>query len=156
MLIEKFFEAFKKLDANAMNACYADDIGFYDPMFDLLKGEQVKAMWQMLCKNASNFSLTYTHITDLGDGYYTCNWEATYLYSITKRKVVNTAKAFFKIENEQIQEHSDAWSLHKWSGQALGYSGKLLGWMGLFRNRIKNTAKKKLLQYIQTNQQYKS
>lgn len=151
LLIEKFFNAFKKLDAKTMCECYADDVVFYDPMFDLLHGEHAKAMWQMLCKSATDFSLIYNSITNLDDGYYTCKWVATYTFSNTKQKVINDCKAHFKILDGLIIEHSDAWSFYKWSEQAFGLTGKLLGGLGLFRNRIKNSAKMQLLNYIENN-----
>jgi ketosteroid isomerase-like protein len=148
-LIEQFFTAFQKLDAKAMNACYSKNIAFYDPMFDLLKGDEARAMWEMLCSNANNFSLAYDSIKNLDDGYYTCNWCASYTFSKTGRKVVNQIKAHMKIENGFITEHSDAWSLHRWSEQALGLMGKLLGWAGFFRRKMKNTAKRNLMNYME-------
>ena len=63
-LISNFYTAFNKLDAAGMNACYSEDIVFYDPVFELLRGDQVRTMWQMLCRNAKDFSLTYGNIKD--------------------------------------------------------------------------------------------
>ena len=148
-LIEKFYTSFQKLDAQGMNACYSNDIAFYDPMFELLRGDEAKAMWEMLCKNAKGFSLRFDNIQDLGDDYYNCNWTANYIFSKTGRKVINTCKAHMKIENGFITEHSDAWSLHKWSEQAMGLSGKFLGWAGFYQRKLKNTAKRNLMNYIQ-------
>jgi ketosteroid isomerase-like protein len=150
-LVEKFFTAFQKLDANGMNACYSNDIAFYDPIFELLRGDEAKAMWQMLCKNARNFSLVFDSIKNLGEGYYTCNWQATYTFSATGKKVVNNVKAHMKIENGLITEHSDGWSLAKWSAQAIGLPGKLFGWAGFFRRKLKNNAKRNLLNFMQQN-----
>lgn len=147
-LIEKFYTSFQNLDANGMNACYSNDVAFYDPMFELLRGEEAKMMWAMLCKNAKEFSLSFSDIKDLDDGYYTCNWTADYLFSKTGRKVVNKGKAHMKIENGYITEHSDAWSLHKWSEQAIGLPGKFLGWAGFFQRKLKNTAKRNLMDFM--------
>jgi ketosteroid isomerase-like protein len=148
-LIELFFTAFQKLDARQMNACYSDDIAFYDPMFELLRGNEAKAMWEMLCTNAKNFSLAFDNIKNLDDGYYTCNWTASYTFSKTGRSVVNMCKAHMKIENGLITEHSDGWSLQKWSAQAIGLSGKLFGWAGFYRRRLKNNARRNLLHYME-------
>ena len=150
-LIKKFYTALQQLNANAMNSCYSADIAFYDPMFELLRGDEVRAMWEMLCANAKDFSLVFDSITDLEDGYYTCNWKASYTFSRTRRKVINNGKAHMKIENGFITEHSDAWSLHKWSEQAIGLPGKLLGWMGMFRRNLKNNARRSLLNYMQNS-----
>ncbi len=149
-LINNFYTAFQKMDASAMNDCYSDDIVFFDPVFELLKGAEAKAMWKMLCKNAKDFSLTFNNIQNLGDDYYTCNWIATYTFSATGRPVVNNIKAHMKIINGKIIEHSDAFSLHKWSMQALGFSGWLLGWNSFFQRKIKNTARKNLLKFMQS------
>lgn len=147
-LISKFYTAFQQKDAAGMNACYSNDIVFYDPVFELLENGRAKDMWEMLCKNASDLSLTYGNIKNLGEDYYTCDWVATYTFSQTGRKVVNNVKAHMKIADGKIVEHSDAFSLHKWSTQALGFSGWLLGWNSFFQRKIKNKARRNLVNYI--------
>ncbi len=132
-----------------MNRCYSDDIVFFDPVFNLLNGDQVKMMWEMLCRNAKDFSLEFGNITALDHEYYTCDWVASYTFSKTGRKVVNKIKAHMRIRDGKIAEHSDAFSIHQWSKQALGFSGWLLGWNRFFQNRIKNQARKNLLQFMQ-------
>jgi len=148
-LVEKFYTAFQQLDATAMNSCYSDDIVFFDPVFGLLKGEEAKSMWEMLCKNAKNFSLTYGNIIALDDEYCTCDWVATYTFSATGKTVVNKIKANMRFADGKIIEHSDAFSVHKWSKQAFGTIGILFGWNSLFQNKIKNKAKKNLLKFMQ-------
>lgn len=148
-LISNFYTAFGQGDANRMNNCYSDDIVFFDPVFELLRGDEVRSMWHMLCKNANGFTVTFGNIIDLGDDYYTCDWVAHYTFSKTNRKVVNKIKAHMKIIDGKIIEHSDAFSLHAWSKQALGFSGWLLGWNSFFQRKIKNTAKRSLLKYME-------
>ncbi|MBC7937361.1 MAG: nuclear transport factor 2 family protein [Rhizobacter sp.] len=148
-LISNFYTAFQKRDAATMNACYSDDIVFYDPVFELLEHGRAKDMWEMLCKNAKDLTITYGNIKDLGDDYYNCDWVATYTFSQTGRKVVNNVKAHMKIQDGKIVEHSDAFSLHKWSAQALGFSGWLLGWNAYFRRKIKNKATRNLIAFIE-------
>ncbi len=148
-LVEKFYTAFQRLDAAAMNSCYSNDIVFFDPVFGLLKGAEAKCMWQMLCKNAKDFSLTFGNITALDEEYSTCDWVASYTLSATGKKVVNTIKANMRFTDGKIIEHSDAFSVHKWSKQAFGLMGMLLGWNSIFQNKIKNKAKKNLLKYMQ-------
>lgn len=150
-LIVKFYEAFSRKDFAAMNSCYSDDIVFFDPVFGLLKGDAVKSMWQMLCTTAKDFSLTFNNIQHLDEEYSTCNWTATYTFSKTGRKVINNIKAYMRFADGKIIEHSDGFSLHKWSKQALGFSGWLLGWNSFFQNKIKNKAKKSLLNFIKNN-----
>ncbi len=151
-LVSRFYDGFKRLDYQAMNDCYSDDIAFFDPMFGLLQGDEVKSMWEMLCKNAKDFSLSYGNIKELDEEYYTCDWMATYKFSKTGRKVVNKIVAHMKVLDGQIVEHSDGFSLHKWSKQALGFSGLLLGWNSFYQQKIKNNAKRNLLRFIQSRQ----
>jgi ketosteroid isomerase-like protein len=148
-LINKFYSSFQKLDYSGMNSCYSDDIVFFDPVFGLLRAGETKAMWEMLCKNATDFSLTYGNIQHLDDEYSTCDWTATYTFSKTGKKVVNKIKANLRFTDGKIAEHSDAFSLHKWSSQALGFSGWLLGWNSFFQRKIKNQAKRSLLKFME-------
>ncbi len=147
-LVKRFYTAFQRLDAKTMNDCYSNDIAFYDPMFELLRGDEAKAMWEMLCGSAKDFVLNFDHIKDLGDDYYNCNWTATYTFSKTGRKVTNQCKAYMLIKDGKIIEHSDGWSLQKWSSQAIGIMGTLFGWAGFFRKKLKNNARKNLWNYI--------
>ena len=147
-LVSKFYTAFQQLDYSRMNSCYSDDIVFSDPVFGLLRNGEAKNMWEMLCKNAKDFSVQFDNIhTDDGE-YYTCNWTATYTFSKTGRRVVNHVKAFMLIKDGKIIEHSDGFSLHKWSAQALGFSGWLLGWNRFYQQKIKNKARQNLLRFM--------
>jgi ketosteroid isomerase-like protein len=148
-LIEKFYTAFQQLDAAAMNSCYSDDIVFFDPIFGLLKGEEARSMWEMLCKNAKQFSLTYGNIITLDDEYSTCDWQATYIFSATGKQVVNKIKANLRFADGKIIEHSDGFSVHKWSKQAFGLTGTLFGWNSFFQTKIKNTARKNLMKFME-------
>ncbi len=148
-LVSDFYTAFQKKDYRAMNRLYSDDIVFFDPVFNLLEGMQVKAMWEMLCRNAKDFELSFGNIVSLDDEYYTCDWTASYTFSKTGRRVVNKIKANMRIADGKIVEHSDAFSLHQWSKQAFGFTGWLFGWNRFFQNKIKNAARRNLLKFIQ-------
>ena len=148
-LINKFYGAFSKLDHATMNSCYSDDIAFFDPVFGLLRGDHAKCMWEMLCTGAKDLSITWGNIVHLDDEYSTCQWEARYTFSKTGRPVVNKIKAHMRFANDKIVEHSDAFSLHGWSKQAFGFTGWLFGWNSFFQNKIKNTARKRLLKFME-------
>jgi len=148
-LINKFYTSFQKLDHRGMNSCYSDEIVFFDPVFGLLRGAEVRAMWEMLCTNARDLSLTYGNIQHLDAEYSTCDWVATYTFSKTGKKVVNRIKANVRFENGMIAEHSDAFSIHKWSSQALGFTGWLFGWNRFFQRKIQNGARKNLLKFME-------
>ncbi|MBK7560411.1 MAG: nuclear transport factor 2 family protein [Chitinophagaceae bacterium] len=148
-VISKFYTAFQQLDHQTMNSCYSDDIVFNDPVFGLLRGVEAKAMWEMLCKNAREFSLTFSNIQLIDAEYATCVWVATYTFSKTGRKVVNHIKAFMKLKDGKIIEHSDAFKLSNWAAQAFGVRGVLLGWTGFMKRKIQQNARKNLVAFIE-------
>ena len=148
-LIANFYTAFQQEDYQVMNSCYSDNIVFSDPAFGLLKGDEVKYMWEMLCKNAKDFSLTFSNIEMLDEEYTTCNWTATYTFSKTGNKVINNIKAHMRMKEGKIIEHSDAFKLSKWAAQALGFKGVLLGWTGFMQKKIQQTARKNLATFIE-------
>ena len=147
-VISRFYTAFQQLDAAGMNACYSEDIVFSDPAFGLLHGEEVRAMWEMLCKNARDFSLTFSEIQAIDDEYSTCRWTATYTFSQSGNKVVNHIKAFMRFRDGKIIEHSDAFRFSKWAGQALGWKGQLFGWLGWMQRAVQRKAKRKLEEFM--------
>jgi ketosteroid isomerase-like protein len=148
-VITRFYTAFSKLDHVTMNSCYSEDIVFSDPAFGLLRGDEARSMWEMLCKNARDFSLTFSNIQLLDAEYATCNWTATYTFSKTGRKVVNHIKAFMKLKDGLIIEHSDAFKLSTWAAQALGWKGALFGWMSWMKRKIQKNARKNLVAFIE-------
>ncbi len=151
-VIKRFYTAFQQLDHSSMNSLYSDDIIFSDPVFLLLHGDEVRSMWEMLCTQAKDFSLTFSEIRLLDDEYATVNWVATYTFSQTGRKVVNKAKAFMRLKDGKITEHSDAFRLSTWIGQALGWKGRLFGWMGWMKRTVQKRARKRLVNYMLKHQ----
>ncbi|HMJ48042.1 MAG TPA: nuclear transport factor 2 family protein [Ferruginibacter sp.] len=147
-LITTFYRSFQKLDAAGMNECYSPDAVFFDPVFGLLNTDELKAMWAMLCNNAKDLEITFENITSIDDEYYTCNWTATYTFSRTGRKVVNKIKAYMRFSDGKIIEHSDAFSLYKWTKQAFGITGFLLGWSNFFQKKIRKQARQNLEKFM--------
>jgi ketosteroid isomerase-like protein len=139
-LIQKFYTAFQNLDAKAMQECYGPNPIFSDPVFGILEGSQVGAMWEMLCKNAREFTLTFNDIQILDPEYASCRWTAVYRFSATGRMVTNHVKAYLRIEKGKITEHTDQFDFWKWARQALGARGLLLGWTGYLRARVHRAA----------------
>jgi hypothetical protein len=141
-LIRTFYTGFQQLDWESMAACYHNEVIFYDPIFECLEGEQAKAMWEMLLKNARGLQLSFGNIVP-DENYCSCDWTASYTFSQTGRRVVNKVKAHFKFEDGRIIEHQDSYDLWKWSRQALGVPGTLLGWTPFLHLKIRRMAKKK-------------
>ncbi|MGY4534935.1 ketosteroid isomerase-like protein [Pseudomonas sp. TE3786] len=142
-LITLFYQAFQRQDAEAMAACYADDVQFSDPVFPELKGAEAADMWRMLTSRAQNFSLNFSAV-QADDQQGSAQWVATYLFSGTGRMVVNRIQASFVFRDGKIVEHHDYFDLWKWSAQALGAKGALLGWTPLVQGAIRKQAAKGL------------
>ncbi|WP_442109412.1 nuclear transport factor 2 family protein [Pseudomonas sp. NUPR-001] len=143
VLITRFYQAFQRLDAEAMVACYSDDILFSDPAFGTLRAKDAGDMWRMLTSRAKDFTLTFDSVR-ADDSSGTAHWVATYLFSQTGRVVVNDIQARFVIRDGKICEHHDHFDLWRWSRQALGLPGLLLGWSPLLRNKVRAQALKGL------------
>jgi ketosteroid isomerase-like protein len=143
-LVNRFYSAFAQKDYETMNSCYSDDIVFFDPVFGLLHGQEAKAMWEMLCRNAKDFSLEYGDVQLLDEEYATCVWTARYTFSKTGKKVVNRIKAHMRIKDGFIIEHSDAFRISEWASQALGWKGKVFGWTNFVKRGIQKAARKNL------------
>ncbi len=148
-IVEKFYEAFSRRDFETMNSCYADDIIFSDPVFGLLEGPEVRAMWQMLCTNATDLILTFDDIREIDHEYITCKWVASYTFSGTGKRVTNHIKAFMKINDGKIIEHSDGFRLSTWLAQAFGLKGTLLGWTGFMKGKVQKSARKSLDRFME-------
>ena len=146
-LIRTFYDAFARLDYRTIQSCYNNNPVFNDPVFGILQGDEVKAMWEMLCKNAKDFSLQYSLIEIDGE-YATCKWMAAYTFSRTGKRVVNNVKAYMRIQNNAIIEHTDEFDFYKWARQALGLPGILLGWSGYLKNKIRRNAKSSLRSFM--------
>jgi ketosteroid isomerase-like protein len=151
-LIKRFYTAFQRTDYATMQDCYSEDAIFNDPAFGILTDGRVKDMWEMLCKNARDFSLTFGDIELLDEEYATCKWTARYTFSKTGRPVVNAIKAYMRIQNGKITEHTDHFDIWKWSRQALGLPGVLLGWSGFMKSKIRNNAIANLNKFVASKQ----
>lgn len=142
-LITEFYQAFNRLDAEGMAACYTDDVVFSDPVFGELRGRQAGDMWRMLTSRAKDFSVRFDNVR-ADDRTGGAHWVATYLFSQTGNTVVNDIQARFVFRDGKICEHHDHFDLWRWSRQALGTKGLLLGWTPLVQNAIRAQAQKGL------------
>lgn len=101
VLITEFYTAFQHLDAEAMAACYTDDVVFSDPAFGELRGRDAGDMWRMLTTRAKDFSLTFDHVRS-DDSTGSAHWVATYLFRATGNTVVNDIGARFVFRGGKI------------------------------------------------------
>jgi ketosteroid isomerase-like protein len=146
-IIEQFYTAFAKQDAEAMIACYHPKVTFSDPVFVDLDAREACGMWRMLCERAQEFSLEFSNVEANGEAG-SAHWEARYLFSATGRHVHNVIDAKFRFADGKIIEHRDHFDFYRWSRQALGVPGLLLGWSPLIRNKVRGQARKGLELYL--------
>ena len=147
--IERLYAAFEKLDSETMAACYASDATFDDEAFSLKGRAQIGAMWTMLCdavktKGRDVWKLEVSAITDRS-----AHWEPTYNFSATGRTVHNIIDAEFEFDSAGlIVRQRDRFDFWRWSRQALGTPGLLLGWSPFLRNKVRAQAAKNLDRFI--------
>ena len=139
-LIERFYDAFARRDGDAMAACYAPDATFSDPVFTDLRGEEPGAMWRMLTARATDLRIELREHDADGDRG-SARWIAHYTFTQTGRPVVNDVQASFRFRDGLIAEHTDRFDFHRWSRQALGTSGLLLGWTPILRSAVRRRAR---------------
>lgn len=137
-LIETFYRALQRRDGRAMAQCYHADARFRDPAF-ALHGRAVGDMWQMLCERGHDLRVEFANVHATGDRG-SADWQAWYSFSRTGRRVHNVIHAEFALRDGLIIEHVDSFSFWRWSRQALGPAGLLLGWTPLLRNKVRAEA----------------
>jgi len=146
-LIQRFYAAFARGDGDAMAACYTPDARFNDPVFTGLQGEEPGAMWRMLTSRATDLEIELRE-HEAGDETGSAHWIATYTFTQTGRPVVNDVRASFHFRDGLIAEHRDDFSFHRWSRQALGTPGLLLGWTPILRGATGKRARASLDEFM--------
>lgn len=144
-LIERFYRAFQQRDYQTMASCYHPQAEFQDEAFTL-QGKEIGAMWHMLCERGQDLDITFT--VSEQNGIVTAHWEPRYSFSQTGRHVHNIIDATFEFQNGLIVKHRDVFDFWRWSRQALGLPGWLLGWSGLLKNKVSRMAMHSLKQFI--------
>jgi len=173
--IERFYKAFASLDAKTMAECYALDAKFEDEVFELRGRTHVGGMWTMLCaaikrQGRTDWKLEVRDITD-----HSAHWEPRYRFSATGRLVHNIIDAEFEFDDDTvagppqdrgapprgdgaqrlgvdsaglIKRHRDRFDFWRWSRQALGAPGLLLGWSPMLRSKVRAQAARNLARFL--------
>jgi hypothetical protein len=154
--LHRFYTAFAALDADTMATCYAEDATFEDPAFSLKGQREVGGMWRMLCgatkaRNRTDWKLEFRDIQADGTTGH-AHWEAYYRFSASNRLVHNIVEANFTFTPEGlIASHTDRFDFWRWSRQALGFGGWVLGWAPYFRTLVRRQARATLNGYLAKN-----
>ena len=148
--IERFYKAFSELDSKTMAECYALDAQFDDEAFSLRGRTHIGGMWAMLCaaikkQGRTDWKLDVSNITDSS-----AHWEPHYRFSASGRLVHNIIDAEFEFDSQGlIKRHRDRFDFWRWSRQALGVPGVLMGWTGFLRNKVRRQAMRNLAKHIE-------
>jgi ketosteroid isomerase-like protein len=142
-LLRDFYRAFAARDAEGMARCYHPDVAFSDAVFPMLRGEDASDMWRMLLSRAADLAVTLDEC-EAGPQAGEARWTARYTFSRTGRPVVNRVNGLFAFRDGLIVRHYDSFSFWRWSGQALGPAGKLLGWLPPLKWKVRKDAERAL------------
>lgn len=141
-LIHGLYRALDRRDGAAMAACYRSDAHFTDPVFEL-HGDEVGRMWRMLTARSTDLRCEASDVVaDATSG--SARWTARYTFTGTGRKVVNHVASRFEFEDGLIVRQVDTFPFWRWSRQALGLPGWLLGWTPFLREKVRRQARASL------------
>jgi hypothetical protein len=138
-LLIRFYQAFAHGNSAVMAASYAPEATFSDPVFPGLRGKEIADMWAMLAARAKGFRLEFRDVS-ADDTRGRAHWEAWYLFG-GARPVHNVIDAEFTFEAGRIASHVDQFEFWRWSRQALGLPGTLLGWSGLLQRSVQRRSR---------------
>ena len=153
-LIRKFYTSFGNRDPRGMAACYHPDVQFSDEVFIKLDGARATGMWQMLCERGKDLRVEFSDI-EADDSTGRAHWEAWYTFSATGRRVHNKIDASFRFQEGKIIRHRDTFDFWAWASQALGPTGRLFGWSGFLKNRVRSRASRTLAAFLGERVQHK-
>lgn len=146
-LLNTFYSAFQRRDADTMASCYHPEAEFSDAAFVGLRHAGVTSMWRMLCERGKDLTLEFNNV-QADDRSGRAHWEARYTFSASGRKVHNIIDAEFEFRDGKILRHRDHFNFHRWSRQALGTPGLLLGWTPFLQKKVQAKARAGLDQWM--------
>lgn len=151
-LIHTFYSSFAQRDYKTMGECYHPEAKFKDEAF-LLEGKQIPAMWHMLCIRGKDLTIEYDQV-DVYSNTGSANWTARYTFSATMRAVTNKIAASFIFKDGLIINHKDDFDFWRWSTQALGFPGLVLGWSSFLKKKVQKQALDNLNAFISKHPEY--
>jgi hypothetical protein len=110
-------------------------------------------MWHMLSEGGADLQASHRDV-HADDATGRAHWEARYTFSSTGRNVHNVIEAEFEFQAGRIAVHQDHFGFWRWSSQALGPSGVLVGWTPFLHSKVRATARARLDRFIQSHPQY--
>lgn len=141
-VVEQFYAALARRDAESMAACYSDDAVFTDPVFGELRGGAVRDMWRMLLgRSSGDMTIEARFLGGAGDGTtQQMLAKIAYTFSRTGNRVVNEIATWMKFRDGRIVQQVDDFDFFAWARQAFGVTGWLIGWTPWFRRKVQREA----------------
>jgi ketosteroid isomerase-like protein len=154
-LITKFYTAFSEGKAEEMLSCYHEQVQFHDPAFGTLNSNEARNMWRMLIERSKGeLAISFSNV-QANEKNGSADWQAEYIFAQTGRKVINKISAEFEFQDGKIIRHTDHFDLWKWTRQAFGLKGYLLGWSSFMRNKIQKQTNGLLNAYMKKRSESK-
>lgn len=148
-LFHQFYTAMQQRDFDTLRTLYSSETTFTDEAYRNLNYTEVTGMWEMLLTRGKDLTITF-EVSDSTETTVAGTWIATYTFTLTGKKVRNVISASMKISNGKIVAHRDRFDFYKWSRQAFGFKGLLLGWTPFFKNKVHQLATKSLHKFLAT------
>lgn len=153
-IIDSFFRAFAKHDYATMNKFYHTEAQFSDPVFRFLQGNEIKAMWHMLCESGKDLQISHGSI-GVFDNSAKVKWKAIYTFKKTGHIIHNEINSEFFLKDNLIINQFDTFNFYRWTKMALGTTGIFLGWSKMLQDKIRNNARQQLQKFIKEHPQYR-
>jgi hypothetical protein len=97
-------------------------------------------MWRMLTARAQDMSVELVG-RDAEADRGTAHWVARYTFGQTGRPVVNDVRSIFRFDDGGlIVDQQDDFDFWRWTRQALGRQGLLLGWTPVLQHAVRDRA----------------
>ena len=146
-VLSRFYAAFAARDVPRMAECYSDKAHFSDPAFGSLNAEEVRARWAMLVGRSADLRITFDILSE-DERSGSCEWHARYTFTGTGRSVHNVIRSEFVLQDGLIVHQRDRFDFWRWSRQALGMPGHLLGWSPIIRVGVRRSARAALARHM--------
>lgn len=152
--VQDFFDALARLDAYALAQCYAPSARFEDAAWSLQGTEAIAAMWEMICDDTRRLGADVWRLECLRirGTRHRCkvDWRLSHRDPATGRLIHQRMESRFLLTRDgRIDFHENRFSLWRWSRQARGLSGWLLGWTPIMRQRVRHDAAQRLDRYLE-------
>jgi hypothetical protein len=144
----RFYRAFQSGDAAEMANCYHAELQFIDPVFGKLNRKEACGMWAMLLARSKGALSIEFDILSADIQTVEVRWVARYPFGNEKRPVENIIRASMQFKEGLIVQHHDHFDFWRWSRQALGLSGWLLGSTPFLKNKVRQQSRRLLMKYL--------